>query len=177
MSVGRGPEPLREGRGRSKSPQPVRVDRPAATLVISHVTGADARSGGPARPYGGAFAFNGPRLIWEARRDPDVDGATAIAFTCRKANNLAQRPEPFGLRFQPGEGTITIYPLDLSDAPTRVVAGASLSYHVRLTLARGVEDPEQIVKELREIGKLTSVDTVKRLLRRERERSKREKLA
>ena len=146
----------------------LRLFAPAATLVISHVTGADARGGSPARPYGGAFAFNGQRLIWEARRDPDVDGATAIAFTCRKANNLARRPEPFGLRFQPGESAITIYPLDLSDAPARVVAGASMTYHVRLALARGVEDPKLIVEELRQIGKVANIETVRRLLRRER---------
>src|SRR5215472_5204780 len=146
----------------------LRLFAPAATLVISHVTGADARGGSPARPYGGAFAFNGPRLIWEARRHPDVDGATAIAFTCRKANNLARRPEPFGLRFQPGESAITIYPLDLSDAPARVVAGASMTYHVRLALARGVEDPKLIVEELRQIGKVANIETVRRLLRRER---------
>lgn len=36
----------------------------------------------------GAFAFDGPRLIWEAKRDQDVTDATAIAFTCRKHKNL-----------------------------------------------------------------------------------------
>jgi hypothetical protein len=115
----------------------LRLFAPAASLVISHVTGADARGGGPARPFGGAFAFNGPRLIWEAKRDPNIDDATAIAFTCRKANNLPRRPEPFGLRFQPGETAITIYPLDLTEASPTVVAGAGLSYRIRLALTGG----------------------------------------
>ena len=47
----------------------LRLFSPAASLVLSHVTNADARSGAPARPFGGAFAFNSPRLIWEAKRD------------------------------------------------------------------------------------------------------------
>lgn len=108
---------------------------PAASLVLNHVTGADARSGAPARPFGGAFAFNGPRLIWEAKRDHDVDDATAIVFTCRKANNLPRKPEPFGLRFVPGDGAITIFPLDLAEAAPSTTAGASLPYRVRLLLA------------------------------------------
>ena len=71
----------------------------------------------------------------EARpRDHD---ATAIAFTCLKANNLQRRPDPFGLRFQPGEGTITVYPLDLAEASPAVTAGASLTWRLRMALASG----------------------------------------
>jgi hypothetical protein len=113
----------------------LRLFAPAASLVISHVTSADARGGGAARPFGGAFAFNGPRLIWEAKRDKDVTDATAIAFTCIKANNLPRRPEPFGLRFVPGEGTITVYPFDLREASPQAVASASAPYKIRLALA------------------------------------------
>jgi hypothetical protein len=134
---------------------------PAAPLVLNHVTNADAKNGAPARPFGGAFAFNGPRLIWEAKRDRDVTDATAIAFTCIKANNLPRIPDPFGLRFQPGDGTITVYPFDLTEATPNVVAGASLTFRISLALGRGLSDPEVIAKEL---GKDT--DTVKRLLRR-----------
>src|SRR4029450_8893533 len=100
----------------------LRLFAPAAVLVLNHVTNADARTGGPARPFGGAFAFNGPRLIWEANRDRDITDATAIAFTCTKANNLPRRPDPFGLRFQPGEGTITVLPFDLQEAAPQTTA-------------------------------------------------------
>jgi hypothetical protein len=117
----------------------LRLFAPAATLVLNHVTNDAARNGGPARPFGGAFAFNGPRLIWEAKRDQDVEDATAIVFTCRKANNLPRKPEPFGLRFQPGDGTITVYPMDLADASPQTVAGASLPYRLRLALASNGE--------------------------------------
>jgi hypothetical protein len=113
----------------------LRLFAPAAALVINHVTNDAAKSGGPARPFGGAFAFNGPRLIWEAKRDPDVTDAAAIVFTCRKANNLPRRPEPFGLRFEPSEGRITVSPFNLADAAPQTVAGASLPYRVRLALA------------------------------------------
>lgn len=41
----------------------LRLFAPAAALVLNHVTNADARTGGPARPFGGAFAFNGPTRL------------------------------------------------------------------------------------------------------------------
>src|SRR4029450_12321978 len=113
----------------------LRLFAPAASLVLNHVTNADARTGGPARPFGGAFAFNGPRLIWEAKRDLDITDATAIAFTCRKANNLPPNPDPFGPPSQPGEGVIPVPPFDLTDAAPHTVAGASLPYRLRLALA------------------------------------------
>jgi len=153
----------------------LRLFAPAAILVVSHITGADARTNGPARPYGGAFAFNGPRLVWEAKRDRAVSDATAIAFTCIKHNNLASTPEPFGLRFAPAPGAIMVSALDLAQSPTHVVVGASLSYHVRLALARGVEEPETIVEDLRQIGKPATIDTIKRLLRLERQRTRQDR--
>jgi hypothetical protein len=143
----------------------LRLFAPAATLVLNHITNADARGGGPARPFGGAFAFNGPRLVWEAKRDKDVTDATAIAFTCTKANTLARRPDPFGLRFEPGADTITVYPFNLSEAPPQATAGASLTYRVRLALARGTATPEAITEELS-----ADIKSVKRLLRRLREK-------
>lgn len=126
----------------------LRLFAPAASLVLNHITGADARGGGPARPFGGAFAFNGPRLIWEAKRDHDITDETAIAFTCRKANNLPRRPEPFGLRFVPGEGTITVYPLDLTEAAPQTVAGAGLPYRLRLALAQGDDTVESLAERV-----------------------------
>jgi hypothetical protein len=145
----------------------LRLFAPAATLVLNHVTNADARTGGPARPFGGAFAFNGPRLIWEAKRDQDVTDATAIVFTCKKANNLPRRPEPFGLRFQPGDGTITVYPFDLTEAAPQATVGASLTYRVRLAIASVRKTPEAIAEELD-----ANLDTVRRLLRRFRKAGK-----
>src|SRR5262249_58272994 len=94
----------------------LRLFAPAASLVLNHITNDAAKSGGPARPFGGAFAFNGPRLIWEAKRDPNIDDATAIAFTCRKSNNLARPPQPFCLRFQETSGRTTVAPFDLREA-------------------------------------------------------------
>ena len=141
----------------------VRLFAPAATLVLNHITGADARGGGPARPFGGAFAFNGPRLIWEAKRDRDVTDATAIAFTCTKANNLPHRPDPFGLRFQPGDGTITVYPFDLTEASPAVVASAGLPYRVRLALATGAKSVALLAEEL-----AASKEAVRKALQREK---------
>jgi hypothetical protein len=120
----------------------------AAILVLSHVTGADARGTGPKRPYGGAFAFNGPRLIWEASRDREVSDATAIAFTCRKSNNFARRPDPFGLKFQPGDGTVTVHPFDLTEAAPETLAGNSLSGRIRAALASGAKTVAELGTEL-----------------------------
>jgi hypothetical protein len=127
----------------------LRLFAPAASLVLNHITGADAGNGGPARPFGGAFAFNGPRLIWEAKRDQDVTDATAIAFTCRKANNLPRKPEPFGLRFVPGVESISVYPFDLREASPDVVAGANFTYRLRLALAQGSATVAALAKGLK----------------------------
>ena len=145
----------------------LRLFAPAATLVLNHITNEDARHGRAARPFGGAFAFNGPRLIWEAKRDREVTDATAIAFTCIKANNLPRRPDPFGLRFVPGNGTITVYPFDLTEAVPQATAGAPLTYRIRLAIARGVRTADAITKDLD-----AKPDTVDRILRRLRKDNK-----
>src|SRR4029434_82020 len=103
---------------------------PAASLVLNHVTNDVARGQGRARPFGGAFAFNGPRLIWEAKRDLEIEDATAIAFTCTKANNLPRKPEPFGLRFKPGEGTITVFPMAIREVATQPTTAAPISWRL-----------------------------------------------
>jgi hypothetical protein len=139
----------------------LRLFAPAAALVLNHVTNDAAKSGGPARPFGGAFAFNGPRLIWEAKRDPDVTDAVAIAFTCRKANNLPRRPEPFGLRFEPSEGRITVSAFNLADAAPQTVAGASLPYRIRLALATDDLTTAELADRL-----AVAKDTVGRVVRR-----------
>jgi hypothetical protein len=149
----------------------LRLFAPAASLVLNHVTGADARGGGPARPFGGAFAFNGPRLIWEAKRDHDVTDATAIAFTSTKANNLARKPDPFGLRFVPGQDAITVYPFDLAEAAPQTVASASLPYRIRLVLADGQKKAADLAERLdakletvrRTLGRLKDKGTVRLL--------------
>ena len=141
----------------------LRLFAPAASLVLNHVTNADARTGGPARPFGGAFAFNGPRLIWEAKRDQDVTDATAIAFTCRKANNLPRRPDPFGLRFQPGDGTITVYPFDLTDASPQTTVSAPLTWRLQVALALGKKKASGLAGELG-----AKLESVKRALQRGR---------
>lgn len=109
---------------------------PAAVLVLNHVTNLDAKNGGPARPFGGAFAFNGPRLIWEAKRDREVSESAAIAFTCIKANNMPNRPPPFGLQFQYSRDAITIYPFDLTEASPEVLSSAPLSQRVLFELEK-----------------------------------------
>src|SRR5262249_53406161 len=84
-----------------------------------------------------------------------------IAFTCIKANNLSQKPDPFGLRFVPGDKAITVCPFDLTEATPSVVAGASLTFRITLALARGLSDPNAIAADLAK-----DPATIKRLLRR-----------
>jgi hypothetical protein len=139
----------------------LRFFAPAPVLVINHITNADARNGGAARPFGGAFSFNGPRLVWTARRDRNIEDATAVTFVNMKANNLPRRPDPFGLRFVPGVGTITVYPMDLREAAPSAVAGASLPYRIRLALAKGALTIAELAEQLD-----AKQDTVRRSLNR-----------
>jgi hypothetical protein len=144
----------------------LRLFTPAASLVLNHVTNDVARGQGRARPFGGAFAFNGPRLIWEAKRDLEIEDATAIAFTCTKANNLPRKPEPFGLRFIPSDGAITVAPLDLREAAPSAVTSASVPYRIRLALKSGGDMTAAEVAEHLQI----SEDDTGRNLRRLREK-------
>jgi hypothetical protein len=139
----------------------LRLFAPAAALVLSHVTGEDARKGGAARPFGGAFAFNGPRLVWEAKRDKDVTDATAIAFTCTKANNLPRRPEPFGLLFTDQGNVTTISALNLREAAPGVLASATLGYRIQLALGVGSRTIADLAEELD-----AKADTIEKTLKR-----------
>jgi hypothetical protein len=143
----------------------LRLFAPAASLVLNHITNDAAKGGGPARPFGGSFAFNGPRLIWEAKRDPNITDATAIALTCRKSNNLARRPEPLGLRFQPGNGTITVYPFDLAEASPETTARAPLPWRIRAALKRGNRTAAALAEELD-----AALESVKKALQRGRDK-------
>lgn len=145
----------------------LRLFAPAAVLVLSHVTGEDARRGLAARPFGEAFAFNAPRLIWEAKRDQDVPDATAITFPCRKANNLARRPEPFGLLFMPGEGRITVSLFDLREAAPQTLAAAPLPYRLGVALAAGPQTLADLAAALQ-----AKPDSVRKALQRLREKGK-----
>lgn len=144
----------------------LRLFAPAASLVLNHVTGADARSGAPARPFGGAFAFNGPRLIWEAKRDKDISDATAIVFACRKSNNLARRPEAFGMLFEPGADSIQVRPFDLKEAAPDAAASATVSHRIRLALGPGALTTAELAEHLH-----LPEETVGRVLRRMRDRN------
>jgi len=139
----------------------LRLFAPAASLVLNHVTNADARNGGPARPFGGAFAFNGPRLIWEAKRDKDVTDATAIAFTCTKANNLPRKPEPFGLVFRPSDEATSVEAFNLADAAPTAISSTSLAYRIRLALASASMTVAELSEHL-----AVKKDTVDRTVRR-----------
>jgi len=139
----------------------LRLFAPAASLVLNHVTNDAAKTGSPARPFGGAFAFNGPRLIWEARRDHEDEEATSLVLTCRKANNLPRKPPPFGLRFVPGDGAITIYPLDLAEAAPQATRSVSLPRRILFALGRGATTTAELAVSLE-----ASEDSVGRVVRR-----------
>ncbi|OLC67386.1 MAG: hypothetical protein AUH69_04430 [Actinobacteria bacterium 13_1_40CM_4_65_12] len=121
---------------------------------------------GAALPFGlkAVRAVPAAYLDWETSRDtldPDISDATAIAFTCTKANNLPRKPEPFGLRFVPGDGTITVYPFDLAEAAPQTVVGAGLPYRVRLALATGSRTIAELAEHL-----TVPEETVGRVVRR-----------
>jgi AAA domain len=141
----------------------LRLFAPAASLIINHITNEDARTGRAARPFGGAFAFNGPRLVWQATRARDITDETAIAFTCTKANNLPRKPAPFGLRFKPGEGTITVFPMAIREVATQSTTAAPISWRLRVTLASGSSTAAELALTLN-----ADPETVKKALQRGR---------
>jgi hypothetical protein len=112
-----------------------RLFAPAARLVLNHITAQEAAGKvGTARPFGGAFAHNGPRLTWRATRDQNSTDA-AITFVCTKGNNLDRVPEPFGLQYSPGDGgAILVEALRLSDVAPETIEGASTPTRIQIAL-------------------------------------------
>jgi hypothetical protein len=52
--------------------------------------------------------------VYVTEKDKFVSDATAIRFTCTKANNLPRKPAPFGLRFVPDVSAITVEKFDVT---------------------------------------------------------------
>ena len=117
-----------------------------------------------ARTVAGILVFVGIGVfIWPLI---ELGNLAMIIITCIKANNLPRRPDPFGLRFVPGDGTITVYPLDLADATPQIMSGASLTWRIRLALAaRKSAAAEYLAKKLE-----AKPESVKRALQRGRGR-------
>jgi hypothetical protein len=104
-------------------------------------------------------------MIWEAKRDWEIEDGTAIVFTCRKANNLAKKPGAFGLQFTPAAPpSIQVRPLDLTTVQPVTLAGASLSTRVIAMLSEPLS-VEALVEALR-----AKPDTIARTLRRLKEK-------
>jgi AAA domain len=145
----------------------LRLFAPAASLVLNHLTNVDARGTGPTRPFGGAFAFNAPRLSWEARRDQEVTEATVITFTCKKGNELIPRAEPFGLQFTPeaGRTQIAISQFDLSEAAPETLAKEPLRLRLGLELGQGPQSVAALAQTLN-----AEPDQIRRILNRFRDR-------
>ena len=144
-----------------------RLFSPAAVLVLNHITNADARTGSSARPFGGAFAFNGPRVVWEAKRDHTIEDATAIVFTNTKANHLARKSDSFGLAFRGADKIadkqIRIEPLSLTTVDPAAMASLTVTQRIRLLLSAplSVEDLVDAIPKAKK-------DSVSRILRRMR---------
>jgi hypothetical protein len=134
---------------------------PAARWVVNHVTGQDARGKpGTAHPFGGAFAHNGPRLVWQAVRNQDVPDALAMTFVCTKWNNLPQRPKSFALRFEPGEGGMIR--VESGEISEEAISKASIPDRVRTILRGGRVSFEDLLKRCAPV----KPDTLSRTLRR-----------
>lgn len=132
---------------------------PAATLTITHTTNEDARERRPSRPFGGQFAFAGPRLIWTALRDETTPGL--ISFACVKANNLPRKPLPFALQLTDEGDRTTILP-----APLPIPEPPPDRLRDRLQRALNQIGPSTIAQLAEEVGE--PVETVRRHLNRHR---------
>jgi hypothetical protein len=145
---------------------------PAARFVANHITAEQATDEpGKARPFGGAFAHNGPRLTWRLTRDRDETEAALITFTCTKGNNLARVPPSFTLRY---EGTQTggiRAMLATRDIPPESLIGAPLPERILNFVERADDEVtlDQIADGLAGVPGSTKAarkETIGRTLRR-----------
>lgn len=123
---------------------------PATRLVVAHVSRAAADAGGPVKPFGSAFFWNGMRSGIEVRRAEDQPNADVVDLGLyhRKAND-GQHQRPIGLQasFDGPNGGILFSRGDLSEVPD-LAARTPLSSRIRNMLRNGSQSTRDLAEEL-----------------------------
>lgn len=116
------------------------------SLVIHHVSWAEAEKEGIPRSYGSIFIRNQARSMWAVRRAGIAGQAYAdVGYWHTKANDNIHF-EAFGLHYEFGEEIITMSSVNLDNVPSLAVH-APLGERIRGILGR---DGEATVKEIAE---------------------------
>jgi hypothetical protein len=133
-------------------------DLPGTKLCLTHISHAGAAAK-QANIFGSRYFFNGPRLIWEMRRNENN-----IGLYCRKSN-LGRTAAPIGLAFDETEedGPITYYGAPIQN-DAELTGSLPLVEAIEATLTR--EGPLQ-TQDLAEFLD-QSPDTISRTMRRHR---------
>ncbi len=123
--------------------------RPAASLVLGHVSKAtaDATGGNRGRMIGSVFYENLCRSVWEVRSDSGGNPIT-MGFFHRKAN-MGRKQKPFGLslRFDDGRHLARFEATDIADVD-KVAEHAPLSWRLEEALKRGAMHSDELAERL-----------------------------
>ena len=115
----------RRRRPHSMSPSPRSTGRSASSprrLARARTTSRmpTPAAGAPARPFGGAFAFNGPRADLGGQARPERRPTRRPSCSpAGRPTTCPRGPTPSGSGSSPGEGTITVFPSTLRRPPRR----------------------------------------------------------
>jgi hypothetical protein len=138
---------------------------PATRLVVAHVSKDAALAGGPIKPFGSAFFWNGMRSGIEVRRSEEATGDSVIDIGLfhRKSND-GRHAKPIGLTvlFDQGErGTDIVFePTEVEDVPD-LAAKSPLGSRIREMLKRGAMEGPDMANRLN-----VSPETLRKTLER-----------
>jgi AAA domain len=140
---------------------------PATRLVVAHVSKDAAQHGGPIKPFGSAFFWNGMRSGIEVRRSEEVASDTIIdvGLFHRKSND-GRHARPIGITvmFDQGEsGTDIVFePKSIEDVPD-LAAKSPMQQRIRDMLRRGAMETTDILQRMPDVTEETLRKTLQRM--------------
>ncbi len=135
------------------------------TLVLAHVSKADADLPSGTRPFGSVFSWNLARSVWQLYPKPREGGDAdlVLALFHRKSNDTPLAA-PIGLRFCFSPTAIALVAQELDEELARP---SSLTRRILVTLRRGAQSAAELAMLLE-----ASEASIERLLRRLRQQGK-----
>ena len=115
-------------------------------VVVSHITKAEARQNGPARPFGSVMTTNLARSTWELKRSSPEDGRYLEVGLFHTKVNDGMLCKPCSLRYDFAPGIIKPSVANPEDNP-EFLAHTSPAVQIRAVLKMGAKSLEEIIEE------------------------------
>ncbi len=130
------------------------------SVVLAHVSKAQADQKGAMRPFGSVFVMNLPRNVWELRRAEEDEEHTLTIGAYHRKTNRGRLLAPFGVVFEFTDPIIRVKGIDIAHTPN-LRDRAGLRYSILATLRGGWQTIEGVTAILE-----ANPDSVRRTMTR-----------